>query len=218
MSPESDASSPEETRGSQRVRASAAKENEFTHYGRVATWMIARGLWSVIFGIVVVFWPRVQIDSPFNTAVGVRTAALLILAYIVVQALMLLGQAAKTPALRTQLLGQAVVVLPAAGFLLFASEAGAVRAAIMVWALLHGLLEAWIYLRVKHQRMSTDFAIAAAVHLLLAIAMIAGSNMKALSEMGLTGAAATIIGVVYAVGGFTRNNRKNTGAISEDGE
>ena len=217
MSRQSDVSSPGEARGSQTARASAAGENEFTHYGRVATWMIARGLWSVIFGIVVVFWPRVQVDSPFNTAVGVRTAALLILAYIVVQGLMLLGQAAKTPALRTQL-GQAVVVLPAAGFLAFATEAGGVRAAIMVWALLHGLLEAWIYVRVKHQRMSTDFAIAAAVHLLLAVAMILGSNMKALSEMGLTGAAATIIGVVYAVGGFTRNNRKNTGAISEDRE
>lgn len=178
--------------------------------------MIARGLWSIIFGIAVVFWPRVQIDSPANTDVSVRTAAMLILAYIVVQALMILGQAKSAPALRTPLLGQVIVALPAAALLIFASEPGAVRAAIMAWALLHGLLEGWIYYLVRKQRMSNDFAIAAGVHILLGSAMLFGANMAALSEMGLTGAAATIIGVVYAVGGFTRNNRKNPAAISED--
>ena len=41
-----------------------SQESEYRHYGRVGGWMIARGLWSIIFGIAVVFWPRVQIDSP----------------------------------------------------------------------------------------------------------------------------------------------------------
>ncbi len=181
--------------------------------------MAVRGGLAIVFGLVTVFWPREQIGSPANLNVSVSTVDAILLAYLVLNGLLVLlqGLATRTDT-RMPLLGQAVVVIPGLVFLLLADVPGELRAAIAVWAILHGALELWIWRLVRDERMSSDFLIAGGIHVLLGVIVLAGSDMNALSVMGFAGAAAMIAGVFYVVGGYSRLSRTQGGAADVEAE
>lgn len=169
--------------------------------------MVIRGVLAIVFGLATVFWPREQIGSPANLNIAVPTADLLLLAYLVLHGALVLVQGVRSrDDLRMPLLGEAVVVLPGILFLLLAEASGQLRAAIAVWALLHGLLELWIWRGRRGEPMSSDFLITGGIHVLLAVVLFAGTDMNALSVLGFTGAAALIAGVFSAVGGTARRS------------
>ncbi|MGO1832064.1 MAG: DUF308 domain-containing protein [Brevibacterium yomogidense] len=186
------------------------------HLRPLGTWMAARGALAIVFGIVTVFWPREQIGSPANLNISVSTVDAILLAYLVLSGLLVLlqGLATRTDA-RMALLGQAVVVIPGIVFLLLADVPGELRAAIAVWAVLHGILELWIWRQNRDERMSSDFLIAGGIHVILGVILLAGTDMNALSVMGFAGAAAMIHGVFYMVGGYSRRSRTQGGAADE---
>ncbi|SMY12144.1 Uncharacterized membrane protein HdeD, DUF308 family [Brevibacterium jeotgali] len=177
--------------------------------------MAVRGGLAIVFGIVTVFWPREQIGSPANLNISVTTVDAILIAYLILSGLLVLlqGIATRTDA-RMALLGQAVVVIPGIVFLLLADVPGELRAAIAVWAVLHGILELWIWRLGRHERMSSDFLIAGGIHVLLGVIVLAGTDMNALSVMGFAGAAAMISGVFYMVGGYSRRSRTQGGAVA----
>ena len=172
--------------------------------------MVIRGGLAVVFGLATVFWPREQIGSPANLNITVDTADDLLLAYLILHGLLVLAQGLGTRTdMRMPLLGQAVVVIPGVLFLLVADAPSQLRAAIAVWALLHGLLELWIWRGHRDEGMSSDFLITGGIHVLLGVILFAGTDMNALSVLGFTGAAALVAGVFSIVGGVARRSRRS---------
>lgn len=185
-------------------------------YGNAGTWMIVRGILGVAFGLATAFWPREMVGGPTNLFIGVHTAGYIVGAFLILQAIALLLQARVTPTgPRTPLIGQAIVVIPALIFLLLAGDPGQLRAAVCVWAFLHGVLELWLYAQVKSLPNAQDYLIAGGLHVLLGVVLAAGTTMQALSVAGFAGAAVLISGVFYIIGGFTRRSRFR--AIRESG-
>ena len=180
-------------------------------YAGTGLWMAIRGALGVIFGLATVFWPREMLGGPTNLGIPVRTADLIIAVFLVLQAVLILVQVKYSPAIiRTPLLGQAIVVVPALVFLLLASTAGQLRAAVCVWAVLHAIIELWIYALLRATPNANDYLIAGGVHLLLGIALLVGFSMHALSVTGFSGAAVLIASILYIIGGFTRRSRVRT--------
>jgi len=174
--------------------------------------MVLRGGLAVVFGLVTVFWPREQIGSPTNLNIAVTTVDVLLLVYLALHGILVLAQGLRTHSdMRMPLLGQAVVVVPGIVFLLLADATGQLRAAIAVWAVLHGLIELWIWRAHRDERMSSDFLIVGGIHVLLGVIVLAGTDMNALSVLGFTGAAAMIAGVFSLVGGYSRRSRSRAG-------
>ncbi|WP_051297487.1 HdeD family acid-resistance protein [Brevibacterium album] len=170
-------------------------------------WMAVRGLLGVVFGLAMVFWPREQIGSPANLGIPVATVDNLLIAYFALAGILVLVHGLRTRSeLRTPLLGEAVVVLPALVFLVLADTSAQLRAAVAVWAVLHGVLELWLWRQQRGLRMRSDFLISAAVHLALGVIVLSASGMGALTVFGFTGAAALIVGVFFLVGGYSRRS------------
>lgn len=175
--------------------------------------MIVRGALGVAFGIVSAFWPR---DSVVPTALSLRTDVVdnLLMGYLAISALLCLWHAyAKVtpPEIRFWLLGQAIVALPALGFLLFAETPPQLRAALTIWALLSAVCDYMIYRTVRGTfHGSSDFLIAAVVGLLLAVILGLGSTLDSLAILGFTGAATLIAGVIFILGGTTAARRAAT--------
>ncbi|WP_198392091.1 HdeD family acid-resistance protein [Brevibacterium yomogidense] len=181
----------------------------------LGTWMVLRGGLAVVFGLVTVFWPREQIGSPTNLNIAVTTVDVLLLAYLALHGVLVLAQGLRTQTdMRMPLLGQAVVVVPGIVFLLLADATGQLRAAIAVWAVLHGLIELWIWRTHRDERMSSDFLIVGGIHVLLGVVVLAGTEMNALSVLGFTGAAAMIAGVFSLVGGYSRRSCGRAGTVA----
>lgn len=177
----------------------------------LGSWMALRGGLAVLFGLATVFWPREQIGSPANLNIAVTTADVILLAYLVGSGILVLMQGLRTHSdMRMPLLGQAVVVIPGLVFLLMADATGQLRAAVAVWAVMHGLIELWIWRERRDERMSSDFLIAGGIHVVLGVILFGGSTMNALDVLGFTGAAAMIAGVFYLVGGFSRRSRSRS--------
>lgn len=172
------------------------------------TWMFARGLLGFAFGMATVFWPRDVITDARQLTLGVQTVDWVMMGYLVLSACLLVPAARSAPQpVRTALLGQAVVVVPALVFLLIADTPPQLRAAVCIWALLHGALELWIFRTMRSAPMASDHLIAAACHLLLGVILAFGDDMGALTIFGFTGAAVVIASVLYMVGGHTRRSR-----------
>ena len=199
--------------------ASARSQTRLTRLGPVTshsdstllrplgTWMVIRGGLAVVFGLATVFWPREQIGSPANLNIRVDIADVLLLAYLLLQGILVLVQGLRTRTdMRMPMLGQAVVAIPGVLFLLVADTPGQLRAAIAVWAVLHGILELWIWRGHRDEGMSSDFLIIGGIHVLLGVILFAGTDMNALSVLGFTGAAALIAGVFSIVGGTARRS------------
>lgn len=168
-------------------------------------WMFVRGLLGFAFGMATVFWPRDILADPTQLTLGVQTVDWVIMAYLVVSAVLLVLAARSTPQpVRTALLGQAVVVVPAVVFLLIADTPPQLRAAVCIWAILHGALELWIHRTLRTSPMASDYLIAAGCHLLLGVILAFGSDMGALTIFGFAGAAVVIASVLYMVGGYSR--------------
>lgn len=174
-------------------------------------WMFLRGLIGFIFGLATVFWPRTELGGPTNLGIETRTVTLVILTYLVINGLGLVFQAitltvpedtART--IRTVLLGQAIIVIPAGIFLVFSTSTGSVRAAVSTWALLHAGLELWLWYRLRTNSMSSDHLYVAGCHGLLGIIVAAGFGMGALTVFGFTGAGVMIASVLYLLGGYSR--------------
>ncbi|WAL39464.1 hypothetical protein BRM1_09255 [Brevibacterium sp. BRM-1] len=175
---------------------------------RDGAFMIARGAAGAAFGLATVFWPRVQLASAAQLAIGVRTAALVTLGYLLVAGILLFLQSVRQRGtVRLVLQCEAIIVLPAAVFLLLAQQPGQLRAAVCIWALLHGLLELWMYRVRRAEPMAADFLISAGLHVLLAVIVGFGTQMAALSVFGFAGAAVLIVSVLFIVGGATRRMR-----------
>lgn len=172
------------------------------------TWMLARGALGFAFGLATVFWPRQELSGATQLTLSVGTADWVIIAYLGLNALLLIPSAgAVAPPVRTALLGQAVVVIPAIVFLLIADTSAELRAAVCIWALLHGGLELWMYRTVRCLPMASDHLIAAGCHLLLGVIVGFGTDMGALTVFGFTGAAVLIASVLYMLGGYSRRSR-----------
>lgn len=168
-------------------------------------WMFVRGLLGFAFGMATVFWPRDILADPTQLTLGVQTVDWVIMAYLVVSAVLLVLAARSTPQpVRTALLGQAVVVVPAVVFLLIADTPPQLRAAVCIWAILHGALELWVHRTLRTSPMASDHLIAAGCHLLLGVILAFGSDMGALTIFGFSGAAVVIASVLYMVGGYSR--------------
>lgn len=168
-------------------------------------WMFVRGLLGFAFGMATVFWPRDILADPTQLTLGVQTVDWVIMAYLVVSAVLLVLAARSTPQpVRTALLGQAVVVVPAVVFLLIADTPPQLRAAVCIWAILHGALELWVHRTLRTSPMASDHLIAAGCHLLLGVILAFGSDMGALTIFGFAGAAVVIASVLYMVGGYSR--------------
>lgn len=168
-------------------------------------WMFVRGLLGFAFGMATVFWPRDILADPTQLTLGVQTVDWVIMAYLVVSAVLLVLAARSTPQpVRTALLGQAVVVVPAVVFLVIADTPPQLRAAVCIWAILHGALELWVHRTLRTSPMASDHLIAAGCHLLLGVILAFGSDMGALTIFGFAGAAVVIASVLYMVGGYSR--------------
>src|SRR5699024_7495740 len=85
-----------------------------------------------------------------------------------------------------------------------ADQPAELRAALSIWALLHGALEFYSWRQLRAQPMASDFLIAAGVHVLLGIILVFGDGMEALSILGFTGATTLIAGVLLIIGGHSR--------------
>lgn len=166
--------------------------------------MIVRGVLGVLFGLATVFWPR-DSSNPLQLSLPTDVVDYLAMGYLILFALALVFQAMRSPlSMRTAVYGQAVITVPAIIFLFLADQPAELRAAVSIWALLHGLIEAWNYRALKSQPMASDFLIAAGAHVLLGIILIFGDGMEALSILGFTGAATLIAGVIFIIGGYSR--------------
>ena len=166
--------------------------------------MVARGILGVVFGIVTVFWPR-DSSNPLQLSMPTEVVDYLAISYLILFALALVFQAVRSPLnVRTAIFGQAVIAIPAIVFLFLADHPAELRAALSIWALLHGALEFWAYRQLRSQPMASDFLIASGVHVLLGIILVFGDGMEALSILGFTGAATLIAGVIFIIGGYSR--------------
>lgn len=166
-----------------------------------------RGVWGVLFGLAAAFWPREHFGASTQLFLPVDTVDLLLMGYLVVLAVLLVLQSRTVPQpSRTAMLGQAIVTLPAIVFLWLGDDAGQLRAAVCIWALLHGLLELWIYLVRRHDGPASDFLVFAGLHVLLAVVVGFGDTMGALTVLGFTGGATLIAGVFAILGGLSRNS------------
>ena len=166
--------------------------------------MVVRGILGVAFGIVTVFWPRDAIN-PAQLSLPTEVVDHLAIGYLILFALVLVFQAVRSPLnVRTAIYGQAVIAIPAIVFLFLADHPAELRAALSIWALLHGALEFWAYRQLRSQPMASDFLIASGVHVLLGIILVFGDGMEALSILGFTGAATLIAGVIFIIGGYSR--------------
>lgn len=171
---------------------------------RLGAPMILRGILGVAFGFVTVFWPR-DSSNPLQLKLPTDVVDHLAIAYLVLFALVLVFEAVRSPLnVRTAIFGQAVIAIPAIVFLFLADQPAELRAALSIWALLHGALEFWVHRQLKSQPMASDFLIAAAVHALLGVILVFGDGMEALSILGFTGAATLIAGVLFVIGGYSR--------------
>ncbi|WP_209370225.1 HdeD family acid-resistance protein [Brevibacterium renqingii] len=171
---------------------------------RLGAPMIVRGVLGVAFGIVTVFWPRDAVN-PAQLSLPTDVVDHLAIGYLILFALVLVFQAVRSPLnVRTAVYGQAVIAVPAIVFLFLADQPAELRAALSIWALLHGVLELWSWRQLKSQPMASDFLIAAGVHVLLGIILVFGDGMEALSILGFTGAATLIAGVILIIGGYSR--------------
>lgn len=186
--------------------------------------MIVRGAVGVAFGLVMTFWPR-DTAEPGNLAnLSLRSEIVdyLILGFLVISALLCVWQAnarVTPPELKIWLLGQAVVVVPAVVFLLMAETPPQIRAAVTIWALLHGLCDVMIFRAVRGRyHGASDFAISAAVWLLLAAILGFSATQTALSILGFTGAAALMTGVIFILGGTTAARRSREQPVSGEHE
>lgn len=168
-------------------------------------WMFARGLLGFAFGMATVFWPRDILANATQLTLGVQTVDWVLIAYLSASAILLVlaGRGVPQP-VRTALLGQAVVVVPAVVFLLIADTPPQLRAAVCIWAILHGALELWIHRTLRTSPMASDHLIAAGCHLLLGVILAFGTDMGALTIFGFAGAAVVIASVLYMVGGYSR--------------
>lgn len=170
----------------------------------LGTPMIVRGILGVAFGFVTVFWPR-DAASPKHLSMGVDIVDILSISYLVLFALALVYQGLRSPLnVRTAVYGQAVITIPAIVFLFLAEQPAELRAAISIWALLHGLIELWNYRQLKAHLMPSDFLIAAGCHVLLGVILIFGDGFGALWILGFTGVATLIAGVIFIIGGYSR--------------
>lgn len=170
----------------------------------LGTPMIVRGILGVAFGFATVFWPRDSVN-PAQLYLGVDVVDILCISYLVLFALALVFQALRSPlSVRTAVYGQAVITIPAIVFLFLADQPAELRAAVSIWALLHGLIELWNYRQLKAHPMASDFLIAAACHVLLGIILIFGDGFDALWILGFTGVATLIAGVIFVIGGYSR--------------
>ena len=166
--------------------------------------MVVRGILGVAFGIVTVFWPR-DSSNPLQLSLPTDVVGHLAIGYLILFALALVFQAVRSPLnVRTAIFGQAVIAIPAIVFLFLADHPAELRAALSIWALLHGALEFWAYRQLRSQPMASDFLIASGVHVLLGIILVFGDGMEALSILGFTGAATLIAGVIFIIGGYSR--------------
>lgn len=178
--------------------------------------MIVRGILGVLFGLATVFWPR-DSSNPLQLSLPTDVVDYLAMGYLVLFALVLVFQAMRSPlSVRTAVYGQAVITVPAIIFLFLADQPAELRAAVSIWALLHGLIEAWNYRQLKSQPMASDFLIAAGAHVLLGIILIFGDGLEALAILGFTGAAMLIAGVIFIIGGYSRLSKAKQ-ALAEDG-
>ncbi|WP_349826707.1 hypothetical protein [Brevibacterium litoralis] len=186
---------------------------------RLGTWMFVRGVWGAAFGLATVFWPRVELTGMTDLSVTVGTADMLLLAYLLGSAVLLVLQGLslrKVPTddasgaglLTTAVWGQAVVTLPGIVFLFLADVPGELRAAIAVWAFLHGLVELWVWAQQKGRRMRSDFLITGVLHAALGVIIFVSTSMGALTVLGSTGAVVTIGAVLYMLGGYSRRSRR----------
>ncbi|MCM1010986.1 MULTISPECIES: hypothetical protein [unclassified Brevibacterium] len=178
--------------------------------------MIVRGILGVLFGFATVFWPRDAVN-PMQLSLGVDIVDLLSIGYLALLALALVYQALRSPlSVRTAIFGQAIITVPAIVFLFMADQPAEVRAALSIWAVLHGLIELWNYRKLVHHPMASDFLISAAVHVLLGIILLFGTDFQALAIIGFTGAASLIAGVIFIIGGYSRISKGRQAARSAD--
>lgn len=184
----------------------------------LGTWMLIRGVLGVVIGVIAVFWPREQLGSPANLGIPVATVDAILIAYFALLGIILLAQSrVMLPDLRTPVLGQAIVVVPALVFLLMASSAAQVRAAVCVWALLTAACEAWVWSRDRLLEPASDFLISAGVHALLGVILLVASEAGALSIFGFLGAASLLVGAFLILGGLTRRSPRTRDRILETG-
>lgn len=178
-----------------------------TLFARSAPWMIARGLFAIVFGIAATFWPREQLGSAAQLTLRIDVASYLLIAFVAVNAVLLIIQGVRTTTVRYPLWGQAVVAVPAILFLILALTSGQLRAAVCVWAILHGLVELWMWWTLRQLPLSTDYLYCGAIYVLLGIIMAIGDNFGALTIVGFTSGGVLIAGVLYVLGGLTRRSR-----------
>ncbi|MGC2942015.1 MULTISPECIES: HdeD family acid-resistance protein [unclassified Brevibacterium] len=187
-----------------RTESTQAAPQAIAAASRLGWPMVVRGFLGVVFGIVTVFWPR-DASNPLQLSLPTEVVDHLAIAYLILFALALVFQAVRSPLnVRTAIFGQAVIAIPAIVFLFLADHPAEVRAALSIWALLHGALEFWAYRQLRSQPMASDFLIASGVHILLGIILVFGDGMEALSILGFTGAATLIAGVIFIIGGYSR--------------
>ncbi|WP_350269946.1 hypothetical protein AAFP32_15750 [Brevibacterium sp. CBA3109] len=166
--------------------------------------MVVRGILGVAFGFATVFWPR-DAASPKHLSMDVDIVDILSISYLVLFALALVYQGLRAPlSVRTAVYGQVVITIPAIVFLFLADQPAELRAALSIWALLHGLIELYNYRQLKSHPMASDFLIAAACHVLLGVILIFGDGFGALWILGFTGVATLIAGVIFIIGGYSR--------------
>ncbi len=179
--------------------------------------MIIRGVLGVLFGFATVFWPR-DSHNPTQLSLRVDVVDLLSISYLVLFALALVYQALRAPlSVRTAMFGQAVITIPAIVFLFLADQPSELRAALSIWALLHGLIELWNHRQLKDHPMASDFLISAGCHGLLGVILIFGDDFQALAILGFTGAATLIAGVIFIIGGYSRLSRAKQAVTADAG-
>ncbi|MGV2819609.1 hypothetical protein ABZX73_01865 [Brevibacterium casei] len=199
-----------------RTEPTLSADENLTDAGVMGAPMIVRGILGVLFGFATVFWPR-DAENPMQLSLGVGIVDLLCMVYLGLLALVLVYQALRSPlSVRTAVFGQAIVTVPAIVFLAIADTPAELRAALSIWAILHGLIELWNYRKLVHHPMATDFLISAAVHILLGIILLAGDTLQALDIVGFTGAAALIAGVIFIIGGYSRISKVRQARRTEE--
>lgn len=181
--------------------------------------LLWRGILGMAFGFVMVFWPREEL-TPSLLVLPVAQVDWLLLGYLVLNAVLLILQA-RSPHLPAGcsliVWGQVIVTLPGILFLVVAEQAGQLVAAISVWVLLHGLLEAWLWRTLRERyRGASDFLIAGGIHLFLALVLFINPAMQPLAILGFTGAAALMTGVVFVLGAITARKRLKFQAAAEN--
>ncbi len=189
-----------------RTEPTLSADENLTDAGVMGAPMIVRGILGVLFGFATVFWPR-DAENPMRCPRRRHRRPALHGRPRTSRPRARLPGARSPLSVRTAVFGQAIVTVPAIVFLAIADTPAEPRAALSIWAILHGLIELWNYRKLVHHPMATDFLISAAVHILLGIILLAGDTLAALDIVGFTGAAALIAGVIFIIGGYSRMSR-----------